>query len=194
MSPSRSDAETACIEVFREQRAGLWQFFLRGTSDPQTAEDLVQEVLLRVWNHRADLGHDVAELPAATRRYLWRVARNLMIDEIRCRQRARARQAAPPTDRAASEPIASNPGPAATVEHEQGVEAVRQAVRELPQARTRRCMQLWLEDRGMKEIAEEMKLGLGQVRGLLQRGKSETLRRAAGLLGLRLSGPVQEEE
>lgn len=184
MSPGPSVAESTWVEVFREQRTRLWRFFLRGAGTPESAEDLVQETLLRVWNHRSELGRDPGELRQAARRYLWRVARNLMIDEIRARQRERSRGADLPIDATAREPAAPNPGPAEAVELEQCLDVVRQTVERLPNVRVRRCLRLWLDGRSLIDIAATMKLGGGQVRGLLQRGKQETLKRAALVLGL----------
>ena len=88
MSPSGSRIEGVLVEVFREQRPGLWGFLCR--ADAGAAEDLLQETFLRAWDHRARLaGRSAEEERESARRYLWRIVRNLTIDEIRMKQRRR---------------------------------------------------------------------------------------------------------
>jgi RNA polymerase sigma-70 factor (ECF subfamily) len=170
------DGETLLLRVFRAQSPRLWGFLLRNLADPETAEDLMQEAFVRVWDHRQEL---TAELAAgdrdAVRRYLWRVARNLAIDEIRTRARRRQHRDRPHS-------IGKEQRPDFEVEHADALQAVRETVERLPSRRTRRCLQLWMEGKGLTEIAESMGLGLGQVRGLLQRGKAEIVLRATDRL------------
>ena len=68
------DGEILLLRVFRAQSPRLWGFLLRNLADPETAEDLMQEAFMRVWDHREELA---AELKTgdrdAVRRYLWRV-------------------------------------------------------------------------------------------------------------------------
>ena len=45
--------------------------------------------------------------------------------------------------------------------------------------RVRRCVQLWLGGSDVQGIARQRGLSAGQVRGLLQRGRSEIIRRTA---------------
>ena len=67
------------VLVDRHQRA-LLGFFFRQTRDLQFAEDLTQETLLRVYNQHWDY------LPrGAFRGWMFRIARNLLIDNIRRR-------------------------------------------------------------------------------------------------------------
>ncbi len=72
-----SQAFRALVE--RHQRP-LMGFFVRQTRDPQLAEDLTQETLLRVYNQSWDY------LPRGQfRGWMFRVARNLLIDNVRRR-------------------------------------------------------------------------------------------------------------
>jgi RNA polymerase sigma factor (sigma-70 family) len=151
----------------------------------------LQETFLRVWDHRAELasGADGGDRQAV-RRYLWRVARNLMIDEIRAkaRRRERGHMEVPLTN---GERITVkdryNPDPERQVEHEDCLRVLRETVGRLARGRTRRCLELWLEGKSLTEIAEEADLELGQVRGLLQRGKARVISTATHRL--RASGP-----
>ncbi|MEV6347492.1 sigma-70 family RNA polymerase sigma factor [Actinoplanes sp. NPDC051851] len=63
--------------------ASLLRFLTRLThGERQTAEDLVQETMLRAWRHVDTLPTD----PDSERRWLFTVARRLFIDVIRSRQ------------------------------------------------------------------------------------------------------------
>ena len=57
----------------------LWRFALRLTRDPQVAEDLVQESLLRAWRDPALGGRSEAQ----ARAWLFTVVRNLVVDRWR---------------------------------------------------------------------------------------------------------------
>ncbi|MCU1573290.1 MAG: polymerase sigma factor [Micrococcaceae bacterium] len=61
----------------------LWRYVSRLTRDPGQAEDVVQEVLFRLWQRPA-----VLERPEpAVRAWLFTVARNLVLDEWRSARR-----------------------------------------------------------------------------------------------------------
>ena len=165
------------VDLFRDQRDGLWKFFLAGAGSVEIAEDLLQETFMKLWEHREPLARDPGYHDAAgMRRWLWRVARNRMIDEIRARQRVRARSGEMPAD-----PPASAADPVADFQHRRTRKLMHRIVANLPNQRSRRCLELWLADRSFADIGRETGLRPSQVRGLLQRAKkdvvSETLRR-----------------
>ncbi|VXC26747.1 ECF RNA polymerase sigma factor SigL [Arthrobacter sp. 9AX] len=66
--------------IYREHGAALRRFVLSASRDPQLAEDVVQETVLRVWQH-------APEVTGSLRSYLFRTARNIMIDNYRRAQR-----------------------------------------------------------------------------------------------------------
>jgi RNA polymerase sigma-70 factor (ECF subfamily) len=67
-------------QLIHDRHAGeLWRFVLSLTRDRQAAEDVVQEVMLRAWR-TAELA---ARDEAATRAWLFTVARRLVIDRSR---------------------------------------------------------------------------------------------------------------
>ena len=66
--------------IYREHGAALRRFVLSASRDPQLAEDVVQETVLRVWQH-------APEITGSLRSYLYRTARNIMIDNYRRAQR-----------------------------------------------------------------------------------------------------------
>src|ERR1700740_3775813 len=72
--------ETALMRVLFERRvASLWRYAMRLTGDRARSEDVVQETLLRAWQHPGVI--DDSERSA--RAWLFTVARNMIIDERR---------------------------------------------------------------------------------------------------------------
>lgn len=74
----------------------LWSYVLRMTGDRGRAEDVVQETLLRAWKHPEVL----ARGSEATRAWLLRVARNLVVDEWRSARWNRELSTSEPPERA----------------------------------------------------------------------------------------------
>ncbi len=75
-----SGDEAALMKALYEEHAGpLWRYALRLTSDASRAEDVVQETLLRAWQHPEVIG----DTERSARAWLFTVARNMIIDERR---------------------------------------------------------------------------------------------------------------
>jgi RNA polymerase sigma-70 factor, ECF subfamily len=75
-----NDADTALTrELYSEHAGALLRYAMRLTGDRARAEDVVQETLLRAWQH-PDVFDDSERSPRA---WLYRVARNIIIDERR---------------------------------------------------------------------------------------------------------------
>ena len=188
MSAVESRTGDCLVEIFREQRAALWGFF-SGKLAREAAEDLLQETFLKTWDHRESLtcSSGVEEKEAA-RKYLWRVARNLVIDEIRLK--VRRGDPLPLEDHMSP----AMPGPSDEVEMADALRAVRESVNALTNERARRCLQLWLEGLELNAIGKELSMGLHQVRGLLQRGRCEVILRAGNRLRAHPLRPVESAE
>lgn len=65
--------------LYDEHAAALWRYALRLTGDQARAEDVVQETLLRAWQH-PEVTDDNER---SARAWLFTVARNMIIDEQR---------------------------------------------------------------------------------------------------------------
>jgi RNA polymerase sigma-70 factor (ECF subfamily) len=75
-----ADAEAALMKaLYDEHAAVLWRYALRLTGDASRAEDVVQETLLRAWQHPEVTG----DTERSARAWLFTVARNMIIDERR---------------------------------------------------------------------------------------------------------------
>lgn len=72
--------EEVVESIYREHGPALRRFVVSASRDPQFAEDVVQETVLRVWQH-------APQINGSLRSYLYRTARNIMIDNYRRAQR-----------------------------------------------------------------------------------------------------------
>lgn len=80
-----ADETNALQTIYGVHRGELLRFLLARTGDRAEAEDLLQELWLRVRQHQAG--------PVANgRAYLYRMAQNLIVDRLRERQRRMARE------------------------------------------------------------------------------------------------------
>jgi RNA polymerase sigma-70 factor, ECF subfamily len=85
-------AEAALMKaLYDEHAAVLWRYALRLTGDAAHAEDVVQETLLRAWQHPEVVG----DTERSARAWLFTVARNMIIDD---RRSARYRNVVASTD------------------------------------------------------------------------------------------------
>jgi RNA polymerase sigma-70 factor (ECF subfamily) len=73
------DAVLMVRALYDEHAAALWRYAVRLTGDQARAEDVVQETLLRAWQH-PEVTDDKERSPRA---WLFTVARNIIIDERR---------------------------------------------------------------------------------------------------------------
>ena len=72
--------EDVVAAIYREHGTALRRFVLGACRDPQLADDVVQETVLRVWQQ-------APQITGSLRSYLFRTARNVMIDNYRKAQR-----------------------------------------------------------------------------------------------------------
>lgn len=92
--------ETGAMRMLYDQHAAaLWRYAFRLTGDRSHAEDVMQETLLRAWQH-PEVVEDTAR---SARAWLFTVARNIVIDESRS-ARFRSESRAPRTTGAREQP------------------------------------------------------------------------------------------
>jgi RNA polymerase sigma-70 factor (ECF subfamily) len=100
--PPKADEAQGLAAVYRAAQPDLLRFLIARTGDHAEAEDLMQELWIRL-NQNA--GGPVAH----GHRYLFRMAHNLMIDRLRERQRRERRERAWFDDHVGRDPRATEP-------------------------------------------------------------------------------------
>lgn len=135
----------------------MYRLALRITLNSQEAEDVVQDVVIKMWNNRENL-ESVDNLEA----YAMRMARNLALD----RQRMKVNQSED-IDAVGEMPQAVDDA----MERREQVESVRMMMRQLPE-KQRTVMQLRdFEGYSYKEIAQMMDVTEDQVKVSLFRAR-----------------------
>jgi RNA polymerase sigma-70 factor (ECF subfamily) len=149
------DAEARMREVLAAHWPTLNRFVLSlSQGNWSRAEDLLQEVTLRVWRHLDDLPLEAD----ATRRWLYTVARRLVIDDIRKRQK-RPTEVGPldnENDRASGGDLTSS---IALANH-----TLLEAVRTLSPAHREVLNEVFFMDRSVDEAAARLGIPVGTVR------------------------------
>jgi RNA polymerase sigma factor (sigma-70 family) len=104
MTATPTELTSARDDALDAVRARLHAFLARRVESPEVADDLTQDVLLRLLQHR----DTEVENPTA---WLYRVARNVLIDHYRTRASQRRLQGDPATAATvlAEEPFADDP-------------------------------------------------------------------------------------
>ena len=152
-NPAETSA-SGIVALFDLHRAELLRFLQARCGDPAEAEDFLQDLWLRLATIQpGPIGHP--------RAYLFRIANNLVIDAVRSRQRAMARDRHwLAEDRTADGPPdeVRDPSPSAedTLVEAEEVRLVAQAIERLP-AGARRALQLHrFEQMSQGEVATVM--------------------------------------
>jgi RNA polymerase sigma-70 factor (ECF subfamily) len=172
---AEDDREAAFARLFDEFSAPIYNYVLRTVSDADRAADITQDTFIKAYKKL-----DTVTDAAATRSWLYRIATNTAIDDMR-----RRRMVSPMRD---DEPVFANrpdprPGPEAEVMAGTLDERVQRALMTL-RPNHRQCLLLSdLEDMSAMQIGEVMDLSYAAVRTLLCRARGE-MRRALAAEGL----------
>jgi len=129
----------------------MYRLALRITLNSQEAEDVVQDVIIKLWKMREQL-EGIDNLEA----YALRMTRNLALD----RQRMKVNQ----TENIDGMDFFSPSSVEHNIEQDERIDSIRQAIEQLPE-KQRIAMQLRdFEGRSYKEIAEVMEISEDQVK------------------------------
>jgi RNA polymerase sigma-70 factor (ECF subfamily) len=143
--------EHAFGEFYQRHARDVWTYVYRATNNAADADDIVQDAFLRVFQ----AGTRPAD-EEGMRRYVFRVAGNLMADRWRRRARDERHQA--------SAPEPSDP-------ENRDIDVVRI----FSELKTRERALLWLayvEGETHEEMAESLKVGRGSIKVLLSRARA----------------------
>jgi RNA polymerase sigma-70 factor, ECF subfamily len=150
------DREAEFHRLYQAHRSAVHAYFVGRTADRAAAADLMQDVFLRVWQRLAE----VVGLPADRQRaWIFTVARNLSIDNLR-RERTRAGTAAA----LAHQPAPSPPPASVPVIAAERVAVVGEAIRQLPEQQRTTLAMAAAGGLTSAEIADALGVPAGTVR------------------------------
>ncbi|MGE0665459.1 MAG: sigma-70 family RNA polymerase sigma factor [Sphingomonadales bacterium] len=158
----------AFIELFEHFAPRLKAFMSRGGADPETAEEIVQEAMITVWNKAGQF--DPARAALST--WVFTIARNKRIDMLRRQVRP---EAAPPPEL----PVNDEPSPDATVALAQAAAELRTSITLLPPEQRQVLHLAFFEDKSHGAIAVDLGLPLGTVKSRIRLA----LARLRGMVG-----------
>jgi RNA polymerase sigma-70 factor (ECF subfamily) len=166
LEAARSGDADAFAGLVRQFQTPTYRFILRMVRRPSVAEDVAQDVFLRLWENLGRID-DADLLPA----WLRRVATNAVIDHWRKEDARRRRREA-----LREHPIARRVvRPSARLETEEAVNAVRAAVDALPVKLRSVLMLRAVEGLSYDQLAETLGISVGAVRSRLFRARQELL-------------------
>lgn len=144
-------------QVFRYFAPRVKAYMAR-TGSPGSAEELMQETMVAVWNKSAM--YDPSKGAAST--WIFAIARNLRIDAYR-REKHPEFDPDDPAFQPAAEPAADS-----TLEAEESAVAVRAALQTLPADQAEVLRLAFFEDNSQSAIAEALNLPLGTVKSRMR--------------------------
>jgi RNA polymerase sigma-70 factor (ECF subfamily) len=139
----------------------LYRFSLRIVGSSTEAEDIVQEVFIKVWDRRGDMEN--VQNPEA---YCMTLTKNLSLDKLKSKHRQTAEIGE------AMQISSSESTPYAVVETNDMMQRIRNIMQELPE-KQRMVMHLRdIEDMTYEDIAETLDLPMPQVKVYLHRART----------------------
>jgi RNA polymerase sigma-70 factor (ECF subfamily) len=144
---------------------GLWSIAWQFGGDHSAAEDLVQEMFLRLWKMLPRYRGDVPLKPWA-----FALSRNLCIDLWR---RRRGEREAPHVGDEALASVPSESNPAFEAEQRERSRALAAALDRLPEQLAEAVILCDLEEWTMIEVATALEVPIGTIKSRLHRGRAQ---------------------
>jgi RNA polymerase sigma-70 factor (ECF subfamily) len=159
--------ETAVAELYDRHSRMIYSLILRILRSPADAEDVLQEVFVRVWT-RGETYDERLGSPAA---WLARIARNRAIDRFRSKRSRPEIEPAGETPTFETMP-STNPGdnPEALTADMATSGAIRQAIAALPEAQRTLIEAAFFEGYTHQELAARFGVPLGTVKTRIRTG------------------------
>lgn len=166
------DAFAALVEKYKQP---LFNFIFRTLRDETEAEDVTQNVFLQVYKSRARY-----ERTAKFSTWLFTIARNLCLNEIRRRSRHPADSLEEPHSEHEDQPQRQYEDrkvflPAENVLHGELARKIEEALAELPENQRTAILLCRQDELSYEEIAEVLGCSLSATKSLIHRGR-ETLK------------------
>lgn len=142
----------SCADLYSD---GVYRFILKNIRDKDTAQDIVQESYVRMWERVKEISYEKA------RAYLFTTAYHTMIDHIRKNQRIRS------LDEDYTETHTEAPGTYNDLK-----EVINEAVAKLPEIQRSAIMLRDYEGYSYEEIGEILRLSESQVKVYIFRART----------------------
>jgi RNA polymerase sigma-70 factor (ECF subfamily) len=168
MTATSTELESAREDALGAVRVRLHGFLARRVESPEVADDLTQEVLLRLLQHK----DTPVENPTA---WLYRVARNVLIDHYRSRgsqRRLRSDDTAITPTVLAEEPFGDDPQAA----QRELAGCLRSLVDQLADPYRSAVTAVDLDGRTQTEVAQALGLSVSGMKSRVQRGRRQLRR------------------
>lgn len=179
MSRIATGDEAAFRELVERHQHAVVGTIAKMLRDPVEAEDLAQQVFLRVWKHARRWKPD-----AKFTTYLFTIARNLVYNESRRRSRRREVSADQRQDEKGYEPPGeARTEPDAEVERAEMHDEIDRVIASLPEAQRTAVVLYSYESMPYEEIAEVLDTSVSSVKSLLFRARSTLREKLSHLLG-----------
>ena len=149
-------------ELFERHHGRLFSFFLRLTRDRAGAEDLVQEVFVRILKYRGTYQSDAEFTP-----WMFRLARNAATDLWRARPKELAHEPDAP------EPAAETEDPVDTMEQDDRKRRLAAALGRLPEEKRELLLLARFSEMRYDEIGELLGITVGAVKLRVHRAMKE---------------------
>ncbi|MGE5236471.1 MAG: RNA polymerase sigma factor [Acidobacteriota bacterium] len=161
----RAGEEPAWEELVDATANDIFRLAVTFTRHRAEAEDLTQEVFLRLWQnlHRYEAG-------SSFRAWAYRVARNLFVDAYR---RARNERRATWVDPEFLNSLPGSDDPHTGAVRRERLELARAALARLPEELSQLILLRDFADWSYEELAQELQLPLGTVKSRLNRARRE---------------------
>lgn len=153
--------------VVLEQGNRVYSYAAMILRDPGEAQDVVQEAMVRLWQHRETVDGD------GVRGWLKRTAHNLCIDRIRRRRI----QPVPVAEEDPREPVDPTPDPGRLAESEQTARGIEAALERMSPLDRSVLVLREVQQLPYAEIAEILGLPLGTLKARLHRAREQLRRR-----------------
>lgn len=151
-------------EVVREHSGRVYRLAYRLTGNKHDAEDLTQEVFVRVFRSLSSY------TPGTFEGWLHRITTNLFLDQVRRKQRIRFDAIA---DDAHERMPGREPGPERRYEERNLDRDIQDALADLPPDFRAAVVLCDIEDLSYEEIAATLGIKLGTVRSRIHRGRAQ---------------------
>lgn len=171
----RADAEAALRALYDQAGGRLYAVAMRVLSNPQWAEDVLQETFLQIWR----TAHDYRQTLSPPMAWLGLIARSRALDFLRRRASERADAAVDLDDVLADTLAGESADPLDAQDASEHAWALHECLRKL-EPRHREVVSLaYFRDLSHGELAQQLKLPLGTVKTWVRRGL-EQLRSCMG--------------